>query len=76
MRNIRAVFKLNEMLSHEFMPPGVISSEVGNVIPLIVGRPRKIHGVDLRATAKCRTSRIEDTQTIFGGASARIGLDG
>jgi hypothetical protein len=61
MRNIRAVLKSHQMSAHMFVAPGVVSSKFGDIVPFIVRGPNKVHGVDLRASAKGGASRVQDT---------------
>lgn len=70
--NISAVLKIYQMSAHVIMAPGVIPSEFGNVVPLVVRGPGEVHGVDLGATAKCCAPRIQNTQAEF---AQRISLN-
>ena len=63
--NIRAIFELYQKLSHFLVAPSPISSEAGDVVPLVVGCPGEVHGVDLGATTECSTPRIENAQADF-----------
>jgi hypothetical protein len=56
--SIGTVFKAHKVSTHFIVSPRVIARQPGNVIPFVVGCPREIHGIDLRAPSKGRASRI------------------
>jgi hypothetical protein len=64
-RNISAILEIDQVLAHVLMAPGIISSKLGDVIPLIVRGPSKIHSIDLGAATKRCSARIQDTQSKF-----------
>ena len=57
---IRAILKCFEMRTHVLMTPGFVSGKLRDVIPLVIGSPSEVHGVDLRATTQGGTTRVVD----------------
>jgi hypothetical protein len=66
LRNISAILKIDQMLAHVLMPPGFIASKLSDVIPLIIGSPSEVHGVDLGAATKRCSAGIQNTPSEFG----------
>jgi hypothetical protein len=54
------------------MTPRLISSEVGDIVPLVIRRPGEVHGIDLRAATKSSAPRIENSQPVITSALAYI----
>lgn len=52
LRDVGAVLDIHQMSTHMLMTPRGIAREVGDVVPLVIGTPGKIHRVDLCTTAE------------------------
>lgn len=52
LRDVGTVLDIHQMSAHVFMAPGGIARKIGDVVPLIIRTPGKIHGVDLRTSAE------------------------
>jgi hypothetical protein len=45
--------------------PGLIASQLGNVVPLVVGSPDEVHSVHLSASAESSAAGIIDSLTLL-----------
>lgn len=61
--HIGALLNILEVSAHVLVTPRVIARKAGDIIPLIIGRPEEIHGVNLRAATQGRTARIVQART-------------
>ena len=61
-RDVRHVLEIDQVSAHVLVTPGWITSQVCDIVPLVVRRPREVHGIDLRATSQSGTTRVEDTE--------------
>jgi hypothetical protein len=59
-RPVVAVFELLKMTPHRVRAPRTISSQLGDGVPVRVGRRHQDYGVVGRAAAERRGARIED----------------
>lgn len=64
-RHIGAVLNILEVSAHVLVTPRVIARKAGDIIPLVIGRPEEIHGVNLRTTTQRRTTRIIQARTRY-----------
>jgi hypothetical protein len=64
-RYVGAVFKVHQVSSHVLMSPRFVSGQICNVIPFIVWRPDKVHGIDLCTSSESGTTRIVQAGTIY-----------
>lgn len=60
---IGAVLEVHKVSTHMLVAPRLVPSEIGNVVPFVVGGPDEVHGVDLRATSQGSAPWIHVTQT-------------
>jgi hypothetical protein len=50
--HIGAVLDIHEMSTHMLVTPRGIACEIGDMIPLVIGAPGKVHGIDLCAASE------------------------
>lgn len=56
-------FNLDKIVSHVLCCPGVVSSELGYVFPVVVRRRDKIHGIDLGRASHCAATGIINSES-------------
>jgi hypothetical protein len=61
--SISALLQVDEEASHVVRTPGLVSSELSNVVPVTFGWQSKVHGVELSRAAERGTSRVENSKT-------------
>lgn len=65
LRDVGTVLEIHQVSTHVLMAPGGIARKIGDVVPLIIRTPGKVHGVDLRTPAESRAARIVQAGTVI-----------
>lgn len=58
-------FQVDVYLPHAFGQPGIIASQLCNILPVIVWRQGKVHRIDLGGASDSIAARIKNTQSLL-----------